>query len=221
VSIAPLSRVRPNHELTQSGNRRKPPTKNGIVRRHFLIAFTKRALPVFALLTLASIALWPQISRQLDQGRITYRRLAGQVDAGQLRDARYRGMDVRGRPYTITADAAAQAGPERVDLTEPKGDIVTEGGSWMMVQSHTGVYMQHAGQLDMSGDATVYRDDGITMRTAAMAVDVNGGAASSNEKTHVEGPFGTLDAQGFTMVDKGGVVQFHGPSRLLLNESRK
>jgi len=26
-----------------------------------------------------------------------------------------------------------------------------------------------------------------------------------------------LDAQGFTLLDKGDVVQFHGPARLVLN----
>jgi lipopolysaccharide export system protein LptC len=43
------------------------------------------------------------------------------------------------------------------------------------------------------------------------------GAATSNDYTHAEGPFGTLDAEGFTLVDRGGVIQFHGPAKLVLN----
>jgi lipopolysaccharide export system protein LptC len=43
------------------------------------------------------------------------------------------------------------------------------------------------------------------------------GAAASNDYTHAEGPFGTLDAQGFMLVDKGNVIQFFGPARLVLN----
>jgi hypothetical protein len=35
--------------------------------------------------------------------------------------------------------------------------------------------------------------------------------------THAEGPFGVLDAQGFTLVDKGAAIQFHGPAKLTLN----
>jgi lipopolysaccharide export system protein LptC len=34
---------------------------------------------------------------------------------------------------------------------------------------------------------------------------------------HAEGPFGTLDAQGFALTDKGSVIQFTGPGRLVLN----
>ncbi len=224
MTIAPLPRTRPGYQPLQSDpvRNRKTVTQGGITRRRRRVMWSKRLLPVAAMLLLASVALWPEIAQQLDQGRIRYRRgFSGQVDAGQLRDARYRGVDARGRPYAITADVAAQDGPERLNLTEPKGDVVSENGTWMMVQSQKGVYLQHSGQLDLSGDATVYRDDGITMHTDAVAVDMKSGAAASNEKTHAEGPFGTLDSQGFALVDKGGVVQFSGPSRLLLNGSRK
>ena len=55
------------------------------------------------------------------------------------------------------------------------------------------------------------------MRTQSAAVDVRQGAATSSEMTHAEGPFGVLDAQGFTLVDKGAAIQFHGPAKLTLN----
>ncbi len=224
MTIAPLPRTRPGYRPPQSepSRTRRAVTQGSIARRRRTVAWSKRLLPVAALLLLASVVLWPEIAQQLDQSRIRYRGgFSGQIDAGQLRDARYRGVDGRGRPYAVTADVAAQDGPERLNLTQPKGDVVSENGTWMMVQSQKGVYLQRTGQLDLSGDVTVYRDDGITMRTDAVAVDVKSGAAASNEKTHAEGPFGTLDSQGFALVDKGGVVQFHGPSRLLLNGSRK
>ncbi len=134
-----------------------------------------------------------------------------------MRQARYSGVDERGRPFTVTAESALQNGPVRIDLTEPKGDLVTESGSWVMVQGREGVYIQRAGQLDLSHDVTLYRDDGTTMRTQSAAVDVRQGAATSSEMTHAEGPFGVLDAQGFTLVDKGAAIQFHGPAKLTLN----
>ena len=63
----------------------------------------------------------------------------------------------------------------------------------------------------------LYRDDGTVMRTQSAAVDVRQGAATSDEMTHAEGPFGVLDAQGFTLMDKGASIQFHGPAKLVLN----
>ncbi len=197
---------------------RKAPTASRIARRRVVVTLTKWLLPVAALLLLSSVALWPEIERVRDHGRIAFRRAFSiEPDSGRMRQARYSGVDERGRPFTVTAESALQNGPVRIDLTEPKGDLVTESGSWVMVQGREGVYIQRAGQLDLSHDVTLYRDDGTTMRTQSAAVDVRQGAAASSEMTHAEGPFGVLDAQGFTLVDKGAAIQFHGPAKLTLN----
>ena len=83
------------------------------------------------------------------------------------------------------------------------------------------MFLQHTEELDLSDDVVLYRDDGTVIRTQTAAVDVKQGAAASNDQTHAEGPFGTLDAQGFALVDKGTLIQFQGQSRLLLNGSHK
>lgn len=211
--------VRPDRLAAAGAARiRRAPTASRIARRRILVNLTKWLLPVAALLLLASIALWPEIARVRDQGRIAFRRaFSVEPDSGRMKQARYRGVDERGRPFAVTADTAMQAGPVRIDLTEPKGDLVTENGSWVMVEAHEGVYIQRAGQLDLSRDVVLYRDDGTVMRTQSAAVDVRQGAATSDEMTHAEGPFGVLDAQGFTLMDKGASIQFHGPAKLVLN----
>ncbi len=186
-----------------------------------MVTLTKWLLPLGALLLLASVALWPEIARVKDQGRIAFRRaFSVEPDSGRMKQPRYRGVDERGRPFTITAESAMQDGPLRVDLVQPKGDLVPDDGSWIMVEAHEGVYIQHAGQLDLSHDVVLYRDDGTVMRTQSAAIDVKQGAGASNDMTHAEGPFGVLDAQGFTLTDKGATIQFHGPARLLLNERK-
>ncbi len=182
---------------------------------------TKWLLPLLAVMLLASIAVWPELARLRDNARVGFRRAFNvEADSARLKEPRYHGVDQRGRPYTITADWALQSGPQRIEMAEPKGDLVPENGGWLMVQSHEGVYIQHAGQLDLSKDVQLYRDDGTTMRTQSAAIDIKSGTAASNDQTHAEGPFGVLDAQGFTLVDKGAVVQFHGPARLIVNPSK-
>lgn len=221
MTVAPLPQPRTDRLGTAATRTRQPPTKRSLVSRRRTVLWTKRLLPVVALLLLASVALWPQISRQFDNARLSFRRggLSGDLQAGKLLNVRYHGLDARNRPYTVTADQAIQLGPERINLVEPKGDVVSENGSWTYAESQEGVYRQHAGLLDMSGDVVLYREDGISMRTQSAAMDLKAGAAAGNQPTHVEGPFGTLDALGFALVDKGAVIQFSGKSRLLLNGS--
>ncbi len=200
--------------------RRAAPTPGRIARRRRAIGLTKRLLPVAALALLATIVLWPEFTRWADQARMRAGRLAAQMATGLMTDPVYHGVDQRGRPYTVTATSARQVSPERVDLSAPKGDVTLEGGRWLMVQARQGAYMQHLGNLDLSGEVHLYRDDGTTMTTHAANIDLKAGAAAGSEMVHAEGPFGTLDAQGFTMTDRGTAIQFAGPGRLVLNGRR-
>lgn len=227
---APLSRLLQRQasadRLDASGGikRRPPPTARRIARRRLLVGMTKWTLPLCAILLLGSIAAWPEIVRLTENGRVNFRKTFQlEPESGQMRDLRYHGIDQRGRPYTVTATSANQTTPERIALVTPKGDTTTESGSWLMAQSKDGVFMQHRSLLDLSNDVHLYREDGTTLQTDTAAMDLKAGAATSSDKTHAEGPFGILDSQGFSLVDKGSVIQFDGRSHAILNaaEARK
>ena len=204
--------------LMSAYRRRKTPTPKRIARRHLAVVFAKWVLPLLALALLSSIAVWPELVRVKDQERIAFRKAFSlEAESGRMLGPRYRGVDERGRPYTVTAASAMQTGPERIALVGPKGDIVTESGTWLMAQSKQGVFIQRRSLLDLSKDVTLYREDGTTLKTDAVAVDLKAGAASSGDKTHAEGPFGTLDAQGFMLTGKGASIQFTGPAHVVLN----
>jgi len=216
-SVDPEDRQTGGYLLGSGARDRVPPAPRRIARRRFLITLTKWVLPLTALTLLASIALWPEIQDAVMQSRLKVAHVTGDVDGGKLLSARYNGVDEKGRPYTITAATAWQVTPERVGLTLPKGDITLENGTWLMVTSKEGTFMQHINQLDLVKDVTSYRDDGTTMHTESASVDLKGGAAAGSEPVHAEGPFGVLDAQGFTVMDKGAAIDFPGPAHLVLN----
>jgi lipopolysaccharide export system protein LptC len=196
---------------------RMPPTPRRIKRRRILITLTKWLLPLGAMALLALIALWPEIDAATSKARLVIGHVSGELESGKLIDAKYNGVDEKGRPYTITAATAWQIDPERVGLTLPKGDITLENGTWLMLTSKQGTFLQHLNQLDLLNTVTLYRDDGTTMHTQSATVDLKAGAAAGSEPVHVEGPFGVLDAQGFTVMDKGTAIDFPGPAHVVLN----
>jgi lipopolysaccharide export system protein LptC len=218
IPARPTSR-RPGQQLiaAAAARIRQPPNPGGLARRRLVINLAKWSLPACALLLLATIALWPEIERMSDSARIAYQRASSVIGGANVTDARYRGVDEHGRPYTLTAATAQQIGPDRFNLTTPKADITLTDGTWLMVHSKRGVFLQHANQLDLSQDVTLYRDDGTTLTTNSASIDFKNGAAAGAESTHAEGPFGTQDAQGFTVTDKGTAIQFSGPAHLVLN----
>jgi lipopolysaccharide export system protein LptC len=182
------------------------------------VRVAKYGLPLVALGLLSSIALWPELTRSVENGRVTWRRLTTSTNgAGLMMHPRYHGLDGRERPYTVSADTAERAGPNRVNLSMPVGDVTLQNGTWLLLKAKNGVFIQHTNELDLAGAVWLYRQDGTTMASATATMNLKLGAATSNDYTHAEGPFGTLDAEGFTLVDKGAVIQFHGPAKLVLN----
>ncbi len=192
-----------------------------LARRRHTVRMAKYVLPVVALAMLSSIALWPELARTVARGRVTWHRLtAVATGAGQMLRPRYHGLDERGRPYTVSADHANRDGPVRINLRAPVGDLTLENGAWLLLRARSGVFIQHVNELDLQDDVVLYRQDGTTMTTDTATMNLKQGAATSNDATHAVGPFGTLDAQGFTIVDRGAVVQFHGPAHLVLNGAK-
>ena len=210
---------RPSRVLVATARIRRQPDPGGLARRRIVINLVKWSLPPASLLLLGTLAFWPQLDRMGETARIAYQHASSEIGGAVVTNARYRSVDEHDRPYTVTAATAQQVGPDRINLTTLKADITLTDGTWLMLQSKHGVFLQHSNQLDLSQDVVLYRDDGTTVTTASASVDLKNGAAASAEPTHAEGPFGTLDAQGFTLTDKGAVIQFAGPAHLVLNGS--
>jgi lipopolysaccharide export system protein LptC len=225
-ALAPLSRAasaeadRRRRGFAPARQRALPTPVRMAMRRH-LIGVAKRLLPLASLALLASIALWPEVHRWTERARLAGARFSAEQLTGVMTSARYDGVDERGRPYTVTAVQARQVSPVRVDLTQPKGDVSLEGGRWLLALSQRGVYVQHLGSLDMSGEVEIYRDDGTVLQTDTATLDLKNGSAGGADRVHAEGPFGTLDAQGFSMTDRGSQLQFWGPGRLVLNAAHR
>ncbi len=212
--IGPVSR---RDAISRARFARKVPAPGAILRRTWFVSITKRLLPLIALALLTIVAIWPEMGREALQGRLGGHVGLADPQNGLLNQARYNGVDEQGRRFTVTADLARQVTPDRIDLTAPIGDLTLMNGTWVTARSRTGVYLQQTQQLDLAGDVQMYRDDGVTLSTDSASIDLKAGIAASDARVHVEGPFGTLDAQGFTLLDRGAVIQFTGPGRLILN----
>ncbi len=199
---------------------RAMPDATRIARRRWMVRWSKRLLPVGALALLGAVALWPELDRSTRVGRVTLRQAAAlRASTGDMSDARYHGIDAHGRPYMITASLARQAGPDQVDMTSPKADLL-DGAAWLMLTADHGVYAPHSHVLDLVGHVVLYRDDGTVMTGPTATIDLRQSVDQSNRWVHIEGPIGILDAQSYFMASHEGIAQFRGPARLVINDTR-
>jgi lipopolysaccharide export system protein LptC len=193
-----------------------------ITRHSRSVLLMKRVLPAIGVLLLIALAVVPNLRTGPAADRVSYRiPTDGQARGAQSRiaQARYRGTDKSGQPYTLTATTAIQQGEGRMALANPEGDISLKSGAWVMLKSANGLYHQKTQILGLDGKVILYRDDGTTMQTAHATINLHTGTADGTDPVAASGPFGTLSAaQGFSMTDRGADVVFHGPATLVLDQ---
>lgn len=180
---------------------------------------SKWILPSLAVSLLLLVATWPQLKSAIDHLHFTLPRI-DLSDARNLRmlDPRYTGIDKDNRPYVLTASSATQASgsDDIVSLAQPKGDMTTNSGNWVEVTAYTGTYQPQPQLLDLYGDVELYQDRGNEFHTDSARVDIANGTAKSDQPVNGQGPFGHVTAEGFTMLDRGAVIQFTGKTNLTL-----
>lgn len=180
---------------------------------------SKWILPTLAASLLLLVATWPQLKSAIDRLHFTVPRI-DISEARNLRmvDPRYNGIDKQNRPYVLTATTATQASgsDDIVSLASPKADMTTNSGNWVEVTSYTGTYQPQPQLLDLYGDVELYQDRGNEFHTDSARLDIANGTAKSDEPVKGQGPFGHVTAEGFTMLDRGAVIQFSGKTNLTL-----
>ncbi|CAA9253718.1 MAG: hypothetical protein AVDCRST_MAG08-2362 [uncultured Acetobacteraceae bacterium] len=197
---------------------RRVPRPGQLARRRILVGLAKRLLPVLALALLAVVVFWPEIEGNEERSRVSFRRVA-QPRAESLRvlSPRYQDVDELSRPYTVTARAAQQLGGDQIlDLEAPRADIVLTDGGWVHVSADTGRYDRPRHHLDLAGEVTIHHDNGVTLRTPEAAVEIEAGTASGDAPVAAQGPFGTIESEGFRLKDRGAVVVFTGRAHAVL-----
>jgi lipopolysaccharide export system protein LptC len=199
---------------------RRLPSARGIARRRVLVRLAKLALPLLAAGLFTLIVFWPDIEGR--EGRLSFRRGPALVpEALQVVAPHYQGLDEQNRPYTVTAQLArmpsmAPGEAEIVLLTEPTADILLGEGAWIYAESRAGRYDRGAQLLDLEGDVTIFHDNGAMFRTEQAPVRLQDGHASGERATMAQGPFGTVHAEGFELIDRGAVVIFTGRAHAVL-----
>jgi lipopolysaccharide export system protein LptC len=178
----------------------------------------KVILPLVAAVLVALVAVWPQF-RELREGfRIEIAKLNLPTGGQRVTNARYSGTDSRGRPFTVTAEAAlqdeAQAGV--IKLERPKADITLQGNAWVAATAIDGSFNRNEQVLQLVGGVSIFHDGGFEMHSPSATIDLKRSVAEGHEHVEGQGPAGTLTATGFRVLDSGARVLFTGPAKMVV-----
>ena len=190
-----------------------------MIRRSRIIAALKYGLPSIAVVMLFAVVIWPQLQPRVDRFRMGLAALQeGRGDEPTAVNARYEGVDRKGRPFLITADEVVnlRADSDKVELHAPHADLTLNKGGWLSLTAARGIYNKKAEILDLSEDVTLFQDGGHQFATSMATIDLINGNASGTEPVEGHGPFGDMQAEGFRVIDEGLTVFLDGRARMTI-----
>lgn len=199
---------------------RLPRYRSGYSR---FVRLMKYALPVVAGVVVVLLFIWPELKTEPERFRIGLSDINIETSSGQrVLNARFTGVDGENRPFSVTAASAVQEQDRqgRVDLSSPKADLTLQNASWVAITSPEGVFWRDKEVLDLSGGVELYHDEGYEFRTELARIDFPAGTASGDRPVNGQGPFGTIDAEGFRLIDSGDRILFTGKARMVLYPKR-
>ena len=196
----------------------QPPRLSLSNRYSFFVGFMKVLLPATAAALVLLVLAWPQFSIEEEGFRLSVSKLApGQAESLTMLNARFEGIDDTNRPYTVTADIATQSENDKdlVTLERPKADITLGDGAWLALTAKSGEYHRETQVLDLTGSVNLFHDKGFELRTEAARVLLDEGMAEGAQPVQGQSHFGTIQAEGFRVLDRGARIFFLGRSKMV------
>ena len=203
-------------EPTRAPADRLPYYRSGYSR---FVLLAKYVLPLVAGVVMMLVVVWPELKSKPEKFSLGLSDVKIETAGGQrVINARFTGVDSENRPFSITAESVVRAGSKDngVQLTQPKADVTLAGESWVAIAAPKGLFRRDAEILDLTGGVDVFHDDGYEFRTAEARIDFGKSSASGDTPIRGQGPFGTIEAQGFEIRGSGDSILFTGKSRMLL-----
>lgn len=164
-------------------------------RRVFVVRALKIGLPLVALGVFASLFLF---NNAAFDGRISFDGVdVSALDDGlKLTNPRFTGATRRGEPFTVTAAWALPDGPqpEKIELSEVKGDIDLADGRHLTLTARAGLIRPDDNHVALSDAVRLETSDGYTVTAEAAAFDAQTEKVTATGDVVAESALGRIAA---------------------------
>lgn len=179
----------------------------------------KVLLPLTAAAIAGLILAWPGVHDEPQEIALTFAETnSTDAETPGMANARYVGTDANNRPFLVTADEALQdpGKPDLVDLVALQADMTLDNGVWMSVMASSGQYDRAQQTLQLAGPVNIFSDAGYEFHTESARIDLQNNIAESDQPVRGHGPFGTLSADSFRVIDQGQRLLFRKNVRMII-----
>ena len=198
-----------------------------------IVGLLRVILPVLALAVLAGVFAWPMLNPKVDlltnietgNGKIVVEGIDYADDAIRMSNTQFSGFDEQDRPFTISAKSAVQARAatnevaEPLMMAEPSAEVILskQPFDWIRLRADHGRYLEAENRLELKGDVTLTKADGLRMATSAAQLDLTIREAMGSQPVIAEAPQGRIESVGFNIKQDGSLI-FYGPARMIISD---
>ena len=179
----------------------------------------KVLLPLTAAAIAGLILAWPGAYEDPQEIALTFAETnSTDAETPGMANARYVGTDANNRPFLVTADEALQdpGKPDLINMVALQADMTLDNGVWMSVMASSGRYDRAQKTLQLAGPVNIFSDAGYEFHAQSARIDLQNNIAESDEPVQGHGPFGTLSADSFRVIDQGQRLLFRKNVRMII-----
>lgn len=196
-------------------------TINDAQRYSRFVQIMKRALPIAAAIIAAILLAFALQPGEASRFAMTFSKTGKLENDLGMSHPRLSGADDSGQPFVVTAESAVQesASSKRALLNKVEADITLRDGTWINVVSDKGVVDPEKRTLNLAGNISIYSDNGYEAHAPSAQVDLKTGIVQGTQPVEVQGPLGTLTADGFEIHRNTKKLLFKGNVKSVFYQS--
>jgi len=197
----------------------------GAERHTKLVLILRKALPVAAVLVLASYFISSRLSVSLGVGDLTASIDGIQVANGNLRmtNPKLEGADKKKGKYVIGAEYADQdmKSPNIIKLHAIRAELSSADGGWSRMDAARGVFNSKTERLVMRDKIAVATSSGITGALRRASLDTKNQALRSHQPVSFDLPGGSVRANALTFLSGKSTLTFRGKVRVHIVKQKR
>jgi lipopolysaccharide export system protein LptC len=178
------------------------------------VTFLRKALPVFAVLVLATYFISTRLATSISIGDMSASIEGIEVKDGNLRmvNPKLEGADKKNGKYVIGADYADQdiKNPNLIKLHAIKADLAALDGGWSRMTAVRGGFDNKTGRLVMQDKIDIATSTGISGVLTHATLDTKNQVIRSHRPVSFVLPNGTIKAHALTFYSANRTLTFRG-----------
>lgn len=181
---------------------------SALSRRRRFAQFMKFVLPLLAVVTVAAVVVWPQLTKQVDFLPLSFTDVDSTNAALVMRNPRYHATDANNQPYVVTADRAIQdpQDDQLVTMDNVHADLTMTDGAWWSLTADTGLYNGKVQLLNLFGNIQIFSDNGYELHGLSAEVDLTTKRVASDQKVWGQSALGLIRGNGLRISENGRVI---------------